>query len=70
MLFGNADIKHTVREGLAENIHACSARHSSGDTDNFIVFFGLLNELTAKDGGIARCIRDRLALFTRNDIEF
>ena len=70
MLLSNADIKHTVRESFAENIHARTAWHSGGYTDNFIVFFCLLDELTTKDGGIARCIRDRLALLTRNDIEF
>ena len=69
MLLGNPDIKHAVGESCPKNIHACAARHSGGDADDFIIAFGLLDELASEDISIARRIGNGFTLLARYDVK-
>src|SRR6202000_179471 len=44
VLFGDADVECTGREGLGENVDTGTRRHCSGNADDRLVLFGFLDE--------------------------
>ena len=70
VLFGNADIKHAVREAFPEQVQPGTARHGRGDADNAAVGLGFTDQLLGEDLGVGRCGGLGLLLLAGDDVEF
>mmetsp|Transcript_5954 Transcript_5954/g.14411 ORF Transcript_5954/g.14411 Transcript_5954/m.14411 type:complete len:580 (-) Transcript_5954:153-1892(-) len=49
VLFGNSNVKGTLRESSSKNVHSGSARHGGGDSDNAAVLNGGIDQCVGKN---------------------
>ena len=70
MLFGDADIKHPVRETRLHLVDASAGRHRRSDGNDPVVGLGLGDQAVGEDRSIARGVAGRLVLRSGNHIEF
>ncbi len=69
MLFGNADVKGTIREPFGKDIDPGTRRHGGRNRGDLVIGFGKSGQRFAVDLGVGRCIGCGLGLFAGDNVE-